>query len=126
MRYTITTRSHSAPSLGSTPGEIYAAWRAYPTYGFGVVVGHVLPGPGSYDWRDGQLWRVFPSTRRKIATARLATPDELAQVDWAIRHGTLQIEIRPPSGVAVQNEAKVATWVLHQATGRHLPPEPGR
>ena len=60
------------PALGNTPGEIYAAWRAYPDYGFAVVLGYIPGEDGTYDWREGRIWRSAPWTSRGVATARPA------------------------------------------------------
>lgn len=62
------------------------------------IVGFV-PGYGAFDIRRGVIHRLFGGTPTQISTARPATRDELAELDWAAAHGALQIEDRPVTGV---------------------------
>ena len=62
------------------------------------VVGFV-PGYGIFEMRQGVIYRLFGGTPKELGTCRRATPDELAEIDWAAVHGCLQIEIRPVTGV---------------------------
>lgn len=90
----------------------------------GRTVQALVPLLGRFDLRGGEIYRVFPPSRKRVATARPATRDELAEIDWAIAHGALQIELQPHwgliggqcgGGLAVQDE--YPPRVLYRATG---------
>lgn len=115
------------PSLGCTKREIYQGWEmAAPRHaGLRVVVG-IVPGLGVFSWKGGQLWR-DQRPRGQMATTTLATNEELAQIDYAIQTGALQIEARPIYGIVggqggqgTSAEAEFSMIVLHRATGRAL------
>lgn len=111
------------PSLGTTADAVLRAWMiAQPRLNCQTVVGWIVCGGGTYDWREGKLHRVFPPEPRKLATFRPATKAECAEVEEAVRKGWLQIEDRPVSGVHYgEQRTGLGTLVLHRATGREIP-----
>lgn len=114
-------------TLGTTPAAIYAAWeRAQQAWaGMLHVVGWIPGYPGVFAWHAGTLIRETPPTHAHLAYQEPASAGDLAALDWAIRHGALQIETRAYTGVDVQHARMlhppiVPPRVLHQATGRAL------
>jgi hypothetical protein len=84
-----------------------------------------VPLLGYFDLRSGQVYRVVASTARRVGTARLATRDELDQIDWAMAHGAFQIELQPHHGIlggqcgsGTVSEYFNEPSVLYRATGQ--------
>lgn len=78
---------------------VWQTWERATNYHRGSIVVGLIPGYGTFDIRQGIIYRMFDVTRKDVRTARPAAPDELAELDWAAKHGCLQLEIRPPTGV---------------------------
>lgn len=80
--------------------DAWQAWERATNEHKGSLVVGLVPGYGTFDMRQGIIHRLLGGTRNAIRTARPITPDEATELEWAAAHGCLQIEIRPPTGVA--------------------------
>lgn len=87
------------------------------------VVGRVILGP-VFSLRQDGIYRSYPPKGKQPASYRLATQDELADLDRAITGGCFQIELQPHTGIfrGQASKGSIASYayrvkVLYQATG---------
>lgn len=102
---------------------VWQAWECAAAEYIGRRVVGFVPGYGVFDIRRGVIHRLLGATRNELGTARRATHDELAELNWAAAHGCLQIEVRPVTGVfqgqcgAGVSSGQEAIRILWQARG---------
>ena len=73
------------------------------------IVGFV-PGYGAFDIRRGVIHRLFGGTPTQISTARPATRDELAELDWAAAHGMVIRQMPDEEVWAIWERERVASF----------------
>lgn len=110
------------PALGETVDEVMVNWsRLRPRLNCQRVVGRIVSGGGTYEYREGVLYRVFDPCPSTMSSTRVAKVEEVAEVEEAARFGWLQVVDEPNTGIQYGNQKfGVGCLVLHQATGNQL------
>ncbi len=105
--------NHIPPSLGSNALAVWRAWRELSAQpGENSRIEALSVGQGTYQWREGVLWRLWQVDRLPLcAQASKKEEDEL----WdGVRKGFVQIYLPAYKGLYKET-------VLHQSTGAAIP-----
>ncbi len=108
-----TQAPHVPPSLGSNALEVWRAWRDLTAQGGeNGRIEALSVGMGTYQWREGKLWRLWKVERLPLREQVGKTEeDEL----WrGVCNGWVQVYLPACRGLYPER-------VLHQSTGQAIP-----